>query len=62
MGTKTKLYRKRMWAVTHPEYLPSVHSSAETAQRLLDKSGTGFLGRIIPVLVSEIPAKSRGRK
>ncbi len=59
---KTKLYRKRMWAVLHPQYLPSVHSSESTCKYLLHKCGSQHLGRVVRVEVRELPkAAGRGR-
>ncbi len=57
----SKLFKKRMWAVVHPQYLPSVHSSMATANYLLQKCGSRNLGRVIAVEVREIP-KRKPRK
>ncbi len=54
--TKPKLYRKRMWAVVNPAFYPLFYSTKATAK---DRCCTPR-DRVIPVLVSEIPAKSKG--
>ncbi len=62
--TKPKLYRKRAWAVlgaSSNDLYRTFDTRQEAVGSVREQNCVGLF-RIIPVTISEIPAKSKGRR